>query len=131
MIYVIEKLLTENEAFDLIVKHDKDCIDRALVNRGDYEPKVRQTNVKFLGNNIQFAKYTKGDHFDWHEDYNQIHTIVILLNDDFEGGEFEVKDHNQPLNLKTGDCVMIPSLVSHRVKPITSGIRYSLKMWHK
>ena len=131
MIYVIEKLFTENEAFDLIVKHDKDCIDRALVNRGDYEPKVRQTNVKFLGNNIQFAKYTKGDHFDWHEDYNQIHTIVILLNDDFEGGEFEVKDHNQPLNLKTGDCVMIPSLVSHRVKPITSGIRYSLTMWHK
>ena len=130
MIYVIEKLLTENEAFDLIVKHDKDCIDRALVNRGDYEPKVRQTNVKFLGNNIQFAKYTKGDHFDWHEDYNQINTIVILLNDDFEGGEFEVKDHNQPLNLKTGDCVMIPSLVSHRVKPITSGIRYSLTMWH-
>ena len=130
MIYVIEKLFTENEAFDLIVKHDKDCIDRALVNRGDYEPKVRQTNVKFLASNIQFAKYTKGDHFDWHEDYNQIKTIVILLNDDFEGGEFEVKD-TEPLNLKTGDCVMIPSLVSHRVKPITSGIRYSLTMWHK
>ena len=129
MIYVIEKLLTENEAFDLILKHDKDCINRALVNRGDYKPKVRQTNVKFLANNIQFAKYTKGDHFDWHEDYNQINTIVILLNDDFEGGEFEVKD-TEPLNLKTGDCVMIPSLVSHRVKPITSGIRYSLTMWH-
>ncbi len=129
MIYVIEKLFTENEAFDLILKHDKDCIDRALVNRGDYEPKVRQTKVKFLANNIQFAKYTKGDHFDWHEDYNQINTIVILLNDDFEGGEFEVKD-TEPLNLKTGDCVMIPSLVSHRVKPITSGIRYSLTMWH-
>ena len=64
------------------------------------------------------------------EDYNQIKTIVILLNEDFEGGEFEVKD-TKPLNLKTGDCVMIPSLVSHRVKPITSGIRYSLTMWHK
>jgi predicted 2-oxoglutarate/Fe(II)-dependent dioxygenase YbiX len=133
MIYKIEKLFTEDEAFNIILKHDRACVNKALLNDGEYISKIRETNVKFLENNahvnIQFAKYTKGDHFDWHKDYNQIQTIVVLLNDDFEGGEFEVKDH-KTIHLKTGDCVMIPSLVSHRVKPITKGVRYSLTMWH-
>ena len=53
---------------------------------------------------------------------------IILLNNDFEGGELEFKD-NEDLNLGVGDCVTYYSKLKHRVKPVLSGVRYSLVAW--
>ena len=76
-------------------------------------------------------------------------SVTISLSDesDYEGGEFEFdfrnqdKHDNEHLKLEErfrsvpqikpkGSVVVFPSFVWHRVKPITSGTRYSLVLWN-
>jgi len=111
---------------------------------------------------MQISRYKKGKYSDWHSDCTtdshnskgdrveeQVRKLVMIipLNDDFEGGEFqfikyenrgfylEVSDCEAPLNKvetvthKTGSAIVFPSDMWHRVKPITKGIRYSLTVW--
>ena len=88
--------------------------------------------------NIQFAEYGPEQHYAWHTDTFALSgkptdrkiTIVCLLNDDFEGGKFQVRlynDYDAPL--EKGTIIAFPSILEHRVVPVTSGIRYSATMW--
>jgi PKHD-type hydroxylase len=88
--------------------------------------------------NIQFAEYGPEQHYAWHTDTFALSgkptdrkiTIVCLLNDDFEGGKFQVRlynDYDAPL--EKGTIIAFPSILEHRVIPVTSGIRYSATMW--
>tara|TARA_S200002703_G_scaffold44458_1_gene38883 strand:- start:6698 stop:7327 length:630 start_codon:yes stop_codon:yes gene_type:complete len=74
------------------------------------------------------------------DDVNLINTIrkmscSLILNDDYEGGEFctkiliegKIVEHTIPA--KAGDILIFPSNITHGVKPVTKGIRYSLVMW--
>lgn len=87
---------------------------------------------------IQFAQYEPGHHYTWHTDTFTLSgkpedrkiTVVCLLNDDFEGGDFEVRlynDYKAPLN--KGTMIAFPSVLEHRVTPVLSGTRYSATMW--
>ncbi len=89
---------------------------------------------------IQFAQYDVGQHYDWHVDYFPLAgqdtdrkvSVVCLLNDpsEFEGGEFQIRlysDYTAPL--KKGSIIAFPSILEHRVTPVTSGVRYSATMW--
>ena len=57
-------------------------------------------------------------------------SVVGLLNDDFEGGEF-VFWNDDIIKLEAGDLLIFPSLFAyeHQVKTITKGSRYSLVSW--
>ena len=88
--------------------------------------------------NIQFAEYGPEQHYAWHTDTFALSgkptdrkiTVVCLLNDDFEGGKFQVRlynDYDAPL--EKGTIIAFPSILEHRVVPVTSGIRYSATMW--
>lgn len=88
--------------------------------------------------NVQFAEYGPEQHYYWHTDTFTLAggptdrkiTVVCLLNDDFEGGEFEMRlysDYKAPL--KKGTMLAFPSILEHRVIPVTSGIRYSATVW--
>ena len=101
----------------------------------------------------QFTYYNGQEkHFyDWHLDAGQEPykegyckgtirklSMVVLLNkpNDFEGGQLEFDYRNKinpkidraPLT-KQGSCVVFPSFLWHRVKPVTKGFRYSLVVW--
>lgn len=87
---------------------------------------------------VQFAQYEIEHHYTWHTDTftlcgkpdDRKITVVCLLNDEFEGGEFQVRlyeDFTAPL--KKGSMIAFPSILEHRVTPITSGIRYSATLW--
>ena len=106
----------------------------------------------------QFTKYKLNQFYDWHCDswskpYNRPEepdrhgkirklSVTISLSDenDYEGGDFEFdfrnddKGSNQPQLCKEikpkGSVVVFPSFVWHRVKPVTSGTRYSLVIWN-
>ena len=106
----------------------------------------------------QFTKYKLDQFYDWHCDswskpYNRPEesdrhgkirklSVTISLSDenDYEGGDFEFdfrnddKGSNQPQLCKEikpkGSVVVFPSFVWHRVKPVTSGTRYSLVIWN-
>jgi PKHD-type hydroxylase len=87
--------------------------------------------------NFQFTQYEMGDYFNWHTDSNstifkdRIYTIVVQLNDSYKGGEFQLLIDNNEIDMEfgTGNLFIFPSNIIHRVKPITSGIRYSLVSW--
>ena len=105
----------------------------------------------------QFTKYKLNQFYDWHCDswsqpynkpedlntHNKIRklSVTVSLSDEteYEGGDFEFdfrnddKGTNQPRLFKEirpkGSVVVFPSFVWHRVKPVTSGTRYSLVIW--
>ena len=94
--------------------------------------------------NIKWNKYVEGKSMDTHVDHvrsifeNVLDTpkgipvisIVGLLNDKFEGGEFQLFD-DTTIKLKAGDLLLFPSnfLYPHRVLPVTKGVRHSYVSW--
>jgi PKHD-type hydroxylase len=102
----------------------------------------------------QFTIYEKNQYYGWHydsapepyDDPNNLNrhgkirklSVTISLSDesDYEGGDFEFDfrnndgEKNQSSVCKEirpkGSIVVFPSFVRHRVKPVTSGTRYSL-----
>ena len=57
-------------------------------------------------------------------------SIVGVLNDDYQGGEFIMFDDYE-IKFKAGDVIIFPSifLYPHKVKPVKKGIRYSFVSW--
>jgi len=92
------------------------------------------SNIKFNRCRIHTKIHTHHDHI--HELFGEnnrsipVVSVVGLLNDEFEGGEFVLfKDYNT--NLKKGDILLFPStfLYPHRVEKIKKGTRYSFATW--
>lgn len=56
-------------------------------------------------------------------------TVLGVLNDDYEGGDFVMWD--KEIKLKMGDLLIFPSsfLYPHKVNPITKGERYTFVSW--
>mgnify|MGYP003137883707 CR=1 FL=1 len=96
---------------------------------------------------MQITRYKKNGHYDFHFDgngftrYNMpedevLHgktrklSMTIVLNQDYEGGEFEFFDSGKTLiKEKMGTVIVFPSYFVHRVRPVTKGTRYSLVAW--
>lgn len=90
---------------------------------------------------IRFNKYIVGK--EMHEHCDHIHSmfdgirkgiptlsIVGLLNEDYEGGEF-VMWKDIVIDIPCGSVLIFPSnfLYPHKVTPVTKGIRYSFVSW--
>jgi len=90
---------------------------------------------------FQFTKYNLGEYYNWHRDSSidspafsdRFYSTVIQLNDEYTDGELQLNINNNEITLESGlgNLYMFPSYTMHRVKPITSGIRYSLVNWVK
>ena len=101
---------------------------------------------------LQLTRYKEGGFYSWHNDgfgdhnaaitygddpnkYVRKLSMTLLLNDDYEGGEFEINSCNRTKctiskpELSQGSIVFFPSFMEHRVKPVTKGTRYSLVGW--
>ena len=95
---------------------------------------------------LQYTQYDgeKEQRYDWHVDHriDEVEesirklSFTILLDGEFEGGEFEIEagspgtpERIHTVDLKPGDAVLFPSYMWHRVKPVTSGTRRSLVGW--
>ena len=89
---------------------------------------------------IQVTKYEVGQEYGYHIDQLPPHqklprklSMSLLLNDNFTGGEFEFYNSSnykyEVMPTKTGTSIIFPSWVVHRVKPVKSGVRYSLVAW--
>ena len=95
---------------------------------------------------LQLTRYGVGGFYGFHVDGFNNHlwsvggkirkiSMTIQLNEDYEGGEFEViRCREGELEVETldkdmGSMVLFPSCLEHRVKPVTDGVRYSLVAW--
>ena len=79
-------------------------------------------------------RYDKNDKFETHVDEGcntpkRSLSLIILLNDNFEGGKLTFKDFTP--NLGSGDAIIFPSnfMFSHGVEKVISGSRYSIVSW--
>ena len=99
-------------------------------------------DLNHFDSGIQATKYQVGQEYNWHTDTGEGDGIgklprklsmSFVLGEDFEGGELQIfYPPDQQIithNLKPGTVCIFPAWISHRVKPVTSGIRYSLVAW--
>ena len=108
----------------------------------------------------QFTKYKLNQYYDWHcdswdkpydkegSDNGKIRklsmTCQLTDGSEYEGGqlEFDFRNYDPHMRdeakhvtqakeiLTKGSIIVFPSFVWHRVKPVTSGTRYSLVVWN-
>lgn len=93
---------------------------------------------------FQYTTYDSNGRYDWHTDMSfgekfgndaepRKLSLSLALNDDFEGGEFQINNGKEetPLtvSMQKGRAVLFPSFIIHRVTPVTSGVRKSLVVW--
>jgi hypothetical protein len=93
----------------------------------------KQTGLKIIKmkKQIHFHKFIKGDWFGKHTDERdtRLYAIGVLLNDDFDGGEFKLYNPNEyRLDKKTGNTYIFDVKIEHEITQIISGERYSL-LW--
>ena len=118
-------------------------IHKSLVNYSQMFGEEGENTTNFLNyfTPPRFNRYTTGTMMRKHVDLIQsifdgtrkgvpIVSIVIALNDDYEGGEFIFED-DYKIKLKAGDMLIFPStfMYGHEVTEITKGTRYSLVSW--
>jgi len=98
---------------------------------------INGMEVTGLGD-YQFTEYKENEYFDWHVDSTDLlyrdrfASIVIQLNDNYNGGVLEIKNINGefvPIENKIGTLYIFNSRLLHRVTPVIEGIRYSLVNW--
>lgn len=75
--------------------------------------------------------YTFGSHIKPHKDTgpfdtSRLVTLVLYLNDKFDGGEIFFPDLSLELKPNTGDLLFFYSEFRHGVRPVTKGTRYSV-----
>lgn len=103
---------------------------------------VKGFDLDYENSQFQFTEYKTGDHFGWHKDvvgdkirdYDRYCSIVIQLNDDYSGGDLEIKgliNNSSTIEKGVGNLVLFLSSMEHRVIPVKSGIRYTLVNWVK
>ena len=116
---------------------------------------MEETNKKagwnfHLGLNIdlqaQFTRYDKNQFYTWHcdcfkhQEKNRKISFTLNLSDPsaYKGGEFEFDYRDVTKSKRTevvaqvqekGSCLMFPSFIWHRVRPVKKGVRYSLVVW--
>jgi PKHD-type hydroxylase len=95
---------------------------------------------------MQIGKYSKGCFYDYHQDGDGVTTydtpennwtnnktrklsMSILLNEDYEGGDFRFYGDKEDTIKGKGSILVFPSYMQHCVEKITKGNRYSLVVW--
>jgi PKHD-type hydroxylase len=105
---------------------------------------VSAINEKYYAFNLddfnffQFSEYRVAGHFATHMDCPlgragpcRKLSISLTLNDDYEGGDFQIQIGPEPhtVHQATGRLIAFPSFVLHRVLPVTNGVRHSIVIW--
>ena len=84
----------------------------------------------------QLLRYDTGGFYIQHTDsfkqQQRSVTASLMLNDDYEGGEFAFFDRELKYKLNKGDAIIFPSnfMYPHEIMPVTSGKRYAIITWY-
>ena len=83
---------------------------------------------------LRVYRYEVGHHFGLHSDQSytrgdarSLLTLLLYLNDDFDGGETEFPDEHQTITPCTGDALWFQHAVLHAGKRVTRGTKYVLR----
>ena len=82
-----------------------------------------------LNKDIHYHIFKKDNYFGLHSDNleNRMYSLGVLLNDNFEGGDFILYDKNTlTLNKTIGNAYLFDVSIKHEVTKIMDGERYSI-----
>lgn len=85
----------------------------------------------------ELLRYETGQFYTQHTDsfptIPRILSCSIVLNDDYEGGEFAFFDQEVKYKVPKGSAILFPSnfMYPHEIMPVTSGTRYSIVTWFR
>lgn len=83
----------------------------------------------------ELLRYEGGEYYKQHVDDSlqtpRTFSASLLLNDNFDGGQFSFFNGKEEFNLKKGSVICFPSnfLYPHQIVPVTKGVRYSIVTW--
>jgi hypothetical protein len=147
-----EKILFSKEECESIISYNNAHITNWIMNDRKYDSQPinysietkwlfdklkdflqRETNIEIrtIKKTIHFHKFIKADWFGKHNDTreNRLYAVGVLLNDDFEGGDFKLYNPNEIiLNKVIGNAYLFDVRIDHEITPILEGERYSL-LW--
>lgn len=133
--YVENKNVRDVHAW--IIHQDNDWIDEIIINSTYTALQYLDYDVVGLLERPQLLRYSapsKG--YQWHTDLGQNEasnrkiSISINLNETYSGGALSFfSDRLYKLNMIQGQSVAFPSFLSHKVMPVTKGVRWSLVAW--
>ncbi len=151
MIYQIENILNNNE-FEFIKKLCKNFKTSNTPKNNNFYVRMKITEIEFLKNieqkfnsfiePIKYRKYAliengscwinkvdtnTNTNDDFHYDVTDI-SLIIYINENFEGGELEYVESTKrnQIKIKENLGVILDNKTLHRVLPVTNGLRYSL-----
>lgn len=93
---------------------------------------------------LQVLKYEKNGHYKYHQDCfigdknKRIHTFILALNDDYDGGETHFPHLNKSYKLSAGDALFFDTLnkwgcmsskALHGGLPVKSGEKWICNLW--
>lgn len=116
---------------------DLGFLNERLTNKLRETFNINGMEVTGLGD-FQFTEYKEGDEYNWHTDgdntifRDRFTSIVIQLNDGYNGGVLEIKNIKGelvPIENKIGTLYIFDSRLLHRVTPVETNVRYSLVNW--
>jgi len=107
-------------------------LDRGKWNEEIYNTVIKELDKSNFPNHkimwLQMTEYKDGRWLRRHLDSSHNKTSIILLSNEFIGGNTYIND--MTINLEKGDGVLFNgSREFHEVKPVTEGVRYALNFW--
>jgi predicted 2-oxoglutarate/Fe(II)-dependent dioxygenase YbiX len=120
----------------IFYQHLNNVINTNYINYKFKFPQIRTHKLK----QADILKYEAGGKYDVHVDHGfqceRTLSVILNLNEDYEGGDFvffyqDGKTEMKRVSCKKGTVIMFPStfLYPHAVEPITKGVRYSIVSW--
>jgi len=128
----ISKKAKVNETMQLINQKCHDLISSAVQNYRDlFGISEEIQDVEGYG----ILRYSGGERYDLHYDGDtgsaRSISVLIYLNDDYEGGEIEFPNFKTKIKPKAGTLILFPSnyAYGHIAHPVTSGTKYVIVTW--
>lgn len=84
---------------------------------------------------VQILKYQPGEFYKEHIDHGpmtkRVHSCIMYLNQDYEGGETKFKRQSLTFKGEIGDIIFFPSCFTHphEAMEVISGIKYTAVIW--
>lgn len=126
--------LNENKTNQKKIDIDKFVFNSVGIAIASYGNKFNFLNVS-QDTGYDLLRYETGGYYQEHVDgsIENIRTLScsIILNEDYEGGEFAFFNNSVRYKLNAGDAILFPSnfMYPHEILPVKKGIRYSIITW--
>jgi hypothetical protein len=95
-----------------------------------------QHDISLDAEGFQALKYEQGQRYVKHSDWDaacpgRTISVLIYLNDNFEGGELDFPFHDVRIAPQAGTMVMFPSsfAYTHEALPVQTGTKYAIVTW--